>query len=361
MVICAQRARFKPGLLSPRGSLQGRALVRLHAAARGADCTWPQGAWCAHKPARDRACGTLSPFSTLKGWPSFLGQPRSSICTSRLIMSSRPMVSTIMAHSLRVRRMASCRFCSERLWKSSVPHCRPRSVSRRVGVGWVVFQACVHLPAACRPSRWAHCEVDAAAGRARLEQLCQLVHLLAGGANGDGDCAHRPARPAGCTPGRSTLAEQECTLGGSEGRVPRICGDRDGAQVGVVKEMGLGLLYALGPHPGLPAPCTPRDAALWEYTDLGAGAAAIQGPRGPSGAKGSWALSAPTLGCPVAWHPWQAHERLRQVVWSGAPRRGSQRRWLKHPQRALLPVAARGERWACTPSLRPGSPRMQPW
>ena len=66
---------------------------------------------------------TLSPFSTLKGLPSCTGQPRSSICTSLFIMSSRPMVSTITAHSLCVLRMASCRFFSERLWNSSVPHC----------------------------------------------------------------------------------------------------------------------------------------------------------------------------------------------------------------------------------------------
>ena len=57
---------------------------------------------------------------------SKVGQPSSSSCVGRLMMSSRPTESTMMAHSLRVRFMASARLASDFLWKPSDPHCSSR-------------------------------------------------------------------------------------------------------------------------------------------------------------------------------------------------------------------------------------------
>ena len=54
---------------------------------------------------------------------SKVGQPSSSSCVGRLMMSSRPTESTMMAHSLRVRFIASARLASDFLWKPSDPHC----------------------------------------------------------------------------------------------------------------------------------------------------------------------------------------------------------------------------------------------
>ena len=72
---------------------------------------------------------------------SCTGHPFSSIWTSRLTVISRPTVSNMTAHNLRVFLMASLRLRRERLWKSRVPHCRCSKGARGQGLGFRVCQA----------------------------------------------------------------------------------------------------------------------------------------------------------------------------------------------------------------------------
>jgi len=53
------------------------------------------------------------------------------ISKKKSLLLTLPLVSSIMAHSLRVRAMASARLASEPRWKSREPHCVGESFEKR--------------------------------------------------------------------------------------------------------------------------------------------------------------------------------------------------------------------------------------
>ena len=61
-------------------------------------------------------------MDTLESW---MGQPVSSRWAPLSTISSRPTVSSMIAHSFRVRLIASFKFSRDLLWKSMDPHCIP--------------------------------------------------------------------------------------------------------------------------------------------------------------------------------------------------------------------------------------------